>query len=89
MESKNTPKREAKHMNILAGIGRLKMAKNELQSLYDEIVGATEEETKQSIDPKVEEYPTLVKVLCQAGDKIVEEAETIIKLISKIRDQIL
>ena len=83
-------KKQAKHMDILDSIKQLERAKEQLQCLFDEIVGAVVEKPLPLQDPKDSPTPTptLLFVLNQAGSKITDEATEIIKLTNEIKEQI-
>jgi len=84
-ETVATPERQAKHMDVVAGIDRIKAAKRRLQRLLDEIVGTTAE--KSPSEPQCSEV-TLSHVLNQTGNVLATEAEEIISLVENIRGEL-
>ncbi len=80
------PNTRPKHFEITDATSRLKNQVNDLQKLYDDIVGAVPEPTKSpEVTTAIETPKALAGFLNQESGRINEEADRIMNLVAEIR----
>jgi hypothetical protein len=84
----NCENRKLTHLCILDGLDRIKIARKQLQALYDEIVGAVNEINAPSPKDTKERQPHFAKVLKQIEPTLNDEAAAISELVVNLRNEL-